>query len=1312
MAEVARDDRSPTVGGSNTLSMDVEVVDGMVPKHEFDRAIEAAQQALRAKTASSQQMLAQASSAMRNALTALSLSEQEVANLKATVKELQERPAEGTNEIIEREREELRQAQQRVADLSSAFRQLQGEVARVRYEQEGFDMPVAMSLPVKIAPELASRVTVIAQLVMLGYSYEDGEMALDAIRVNDLHLALEWLEGRHATKSQFSINQRRAAELDDETKARRITNTTEEATQDRTRSHKPRPAAPARALRAPPTPTQGPDRVEEVRVVARSGAKAAVMRQRSMMSTYDARKRAVSSMICMAIKPPGVAQGMTKEDSEAIAQRCIEGLARLAHKSSAFMILTLGGNRCAFDCLKLYETNPDVVVAAFKLMRALESNMSTMMHIKKQQRFRLLPNAISHATGLHAGEIDIVGEGAHALWASNTLGGKLAQERCKSSGFLRYVKTSLNDLKIKEKDPNAKYRHKIVGMLLSLANGNKTMQNFLVNEGYRAMIRKTLTENPSLSFAGEFSSLKDWIKEEYESPSFAPDDETPKARTPGGRDANESNDKQSKKPKDDREKKVIEQQQRASALRSHMAARGITKEGIYFAKKRVIMMLCKIALNPPGSVAGVSKAESEEIAYRSLLALARITEKGCAYLVLTCGGPRTAVDCLRYYLYNPDMMYACMRVLRALLTDPSTMMRLMKQVRFKILPSAIMDAVVRHSDDLEMKAEAAHALWAYTGVGGKFAQQNVMDCGPQVMDFLKEGLSQARADVGSNQYVSTIRKFLGCILSLAKDNKEIQDQLVERGLRSDVRKALSENQGISFHGEFGSLRDWIRGDRGGAKSTSRSNPVSRTERNAAESALESGTQEDSQLSNDHIKAQKLFAQASEDESALTPAPKVRTSAQNQEEDERQRSRPDRAETAPKVRTSAQNQEEDERQRSRPDRAETAPKVRTSAQNQEEDERQRSRPDRAETAPKVRTSAQNQEEDERQRSRPDRAETAPKARTSAQNQGQDERQRSSLNDANSSLQAIHSQSGLDAFDTRGAESKSAKQDEVDDGKQMSALQRNFYGENLHQSGEGKSSHLRSKQPSFGEVKERSKHEWTINEAISVLKARDSRMHVEASEALANMFYEEPTVGIAIVLNGGLAALAHAITIGDATFCTGACALIHMLTSSNLTLKRCQSDASVISGDMFKAILDAMSKSSSNIELQQWGATAIWALVKENHRAKVAFMLVKTNQGESSLRVLKNALKDFGAESEGITRAVIGCTLALALNSVPSQKAISDLAMPYLMLDILAKHPQISFRGEFDNLREWLRDNSSRKEEVHRDVSFNERHSKKD
>ena len=98
----------------------------------------------------------------------------------------------------------------------------------------------------------------------------------------------------------------------------------------------------------------------------------------------------------------------------------------------------------------------------------------------------------------------------------------------------------------------------------------------------------------------------------------------------------------------------------------------------------------------------------------------------------------------------------------------------------------------------------------------------------RILDFSKIGLAMARADVGSNQYIATIRKFIGCILSLAKDNKEIQDELVEVELRRDIRKALSENQGISFQGEFGSLRDWIRGDRGGARSISRSTTTNAT----------------------------------------------------------------------------------------------------------------------------------------------------------------------------------------------------------------------------------------------------------------------------------------------------------------------------------------------------------------------------------------------------------------------------------------------------------------------------------------------------
>ena len=159
-------------------------------------AVKNAQEALRAKTSSSQAMLQQASSAMRNAVTALSLSEQEVANLRQSVQELkQQRDQAGVSgeagPATDRERAQLRAAQARLAELSQNFRALQSEVARHRYEQDGTAMPVASSFPLRIDPMLSSKVVCIAQLVMLGYSYGDAENALDAVRVNDTIVALE-----------------------------------------------------------------------------------------------------------------------------------------------------------------------------------------------------------------------------------------------------------------------------------------------------------------------------------------------------------------------------------------------------------------------------------------------------------------------------------------------------------------------------------------------------------------------------------------------------------------------------------------------------------------------------------------------------------------------------------------------------------------------------------------------------------------------------------------------------------------------------------------------------------------------------------------------------------------------------------------------------------------------------------------------------------------------------------------------------------------------------------------------------------------
>ena len=179
--------------------------------------------------------------------------------------------------------------------------------------------------------------------------------------------------------------------------------------------------------------------------------------------------------------------------------------------------------------------------------------------------------------------------------------------------------------------------------------------------------------------------------------------------------------------------------------------------------------------------------------------------------MLTNGGPRAAIDCLRLYPANMDVTYAAFKVLRGLLGNPSTMMKLRKQKRFRIIPAAVIDGVYRH-DSLDVRAEAAHCLWTYSGVGGVDAQDLVV--GVDFLPVLKSGLEEARAmDKGRSD--ARVRKFVGCTLALAKGNEPVQDLLVAEGMRALLRKSLVEFKTITFNGEFTELRDWLRGERGG-----------------------------------------------------------------------------------------------------------------------------------------------------------------------------------------------------------------------------------------------------------------------------------------------------------------------------------------------------------------------------------------------------------------------------------------------------------------------------------------------------------------
>ena len=874
-------------------------------KHDFDMAVTNAQEALRAKTSSSQAMLQQASSAMRNAVTALSLSEQEVANLRQSVEELKQqqrdapgRAGGGDGPATDRERAQLRAAQARLTELSQNFRALQSEVARHRYEQDGTAMPVASAFPLRIDPMLSSKVVCIAQLVMLGYSYGDAENALDAVRVNDTIVALEWLEARRVVKislvGEADAAAFRSAFANTAANVQLTTSTTTHAQLTTTRAassvlyKETAESTTTRGAIAKQSSMRGVDlKLDSAeRATPAAGdfrAGAVTKRGFDANELYAARKRSVMMLAMLAVNPPPT---LSKDKQEAMAFGALRALANLANGDSAYLVMMLGGVRCGVECLNLYPGDPTCAAAAFDVFRGIAANPSTMAKLRKQQRFKLLPKAVvsavrslapniegGPASAARVGDMDVLGAAAHALWAMASIGGADQQDRIVSAGAPEFIKEALS--RPKSADPAGENVRKFIGCLLALATRNVRLQDLFVENGARALIRKGLVEHSHISFKGEFASLREWTKAEFADPTPLPRGVVVVAATASSQQQQSMVKTASKESRYDAYdatmttttvvRETIEEvdedgrlvvsraggRETENVVKKIAKARGFTNEQMYTARKRAIVMMTAVAVNPPGKIAGMTVDMAEDIAHRCLVGLARLSLGDSAYLVLTNGGPRSAIDCVRLYPGNERVVRAAFRVTRGLLQNPSTMMKFRKQKRFRILPRVFADATARFADSVDVKAEAAHALWTYCGVGGPDAQEAVLGVG--FLDVIKSGLEQARVADARDGKDSRVRKFVGCALALAVGNEAAQNALVREGLRSLVRKSLVEFSAISFHGEFAELRDWIRGDRGGARSAGKSSTA--REKAVAENTLSRDAAENGART--HAEAQRM-----------------------------------------------------------------------------------------------------------------------------------------------------------------------------------------------------------------------------------------------------------------------------------------------------------------------------------------------------------------------------------------------------------------------------------------------------------------------
>ena len=248
-----------TTDETNTNDL-TEEKEEYVQKREFDLAMLAAQNALKAKTAANRRVHVQAKAAMHNAVTALKLTEKECQRLREELADARRDPDGVTKALIEdarrEDRERLRVAKDRVKKLSNAYRMLQSEIGKEKYEQAnaavfrnnassggekrrektGKDnddddddnnnnnnnnnetafreqtqgassvsiLPVAMEYPIKLDEAHETKSVVLAQLCMQGYALDDCERAMEELQSTDLYECLDWLEEREALRAVYN----------------------------------------------------------------------------------------------------------------------------------------------------------------------------------------------------------------------------------------------------------------------------------------------------------------------------------------------------------------------------------------------------------------------------------------------------------------------------------------------------------------------------------------------------------------------------------------------------------------------------------------------------------------------------------------------------------------------------------------------------------------------------------------------------------------------------------------------------------------------------------------------------------------------------------------------------------------------------------------------------------------------------------------------------------------------------------------------------------------------------------------------------
>jgi hypothetical protein len=157
--------------------------------------------------------------------------------------------------------------------------------------------------------------------------------------------------------------------------------------------------------------------------------------------------------------------------------------------------------------------------------------------------------------------------------------------------------------------------------------------------------------------------------------------------------------------------------------------------------------------------------------------------------------------------------------------------------------------------------------------------------------------------------------------------------------------------------------------------------------------------------------------------------------------------------------------------------------------------------------------------------------------------------------------------------------------------------------------------------------------------------------------------------------------------------------------------------VVSGQTNATVLASMRRYSKNQAVAQWGGMLLWALAKDNARCKIGTLNARVPGGRgTAAEILTNALRQHGGEgtrcisqipilfshtrltlsfiisAEATAKSLCGAIMTFASNSQEWQEALGELGAQSVVTQTLAQHPALTFKGEFDALRGWLRGNN--------------------